>query len=58
MQIKTTWRFNFTPAGIAKDKCWQEKENTYSLLVGVLTGTVTIKTNVEVPRKARNRAIM
>lgn len=31
------------------------ERNTYSLLIGVQTGTATVEINVEVPPKARNR---
>ena len=57
MQIKTTMRYQLTPARMAtnkkstKNKCWSvwRKRNPLTLLVGMQTGTVTMEKSVEIP---------
>jgi len=60
VQIKTTLRFHFTPVRKAKiKKCRQQqmlarmwrKRNISPLLVGLQTGTTTLKISVVIPQK-------
>ena len=50
MQIKTTLRYHFTPVRMAaiQKRVWR-KGNPLTLLVGMQTGTATMKNSVEIP---------